>query len=191
MSEFKRLFGRKTVFMLLALVIINVGLFMMSFATEKDITLTGNELESYISDYPEFLRNTKENKENLSMLNIYKDGFAADNIEKTALAYGKLEDITVKSGDNRGIVLFLQYKLSDVIMLSFLMIISIRFLQERRKGTVNLVRSTLKGRGVLYFQRVGILAVSSVIAGVMLYGSNLLAMLISSGDADQIGRAHV
>lgn len=184
MSEFKRLFGRKTVFMLLALVIINVGLFMMSFATEKDITLTGNELESYISDYPEFLRNTKENKEDLSMLNIYKDGFAADNIEKTALAYGKLEDITVKSGDNRGIVLFLQYKLSDVIMLSFLMIISIRFLQERRKGNVNLVRSTLKGRGVLYFQRVGILAVSSVIAGVMLYGSNLLAMLISSGDAD-------
>ena len=184
MSEFKRLFGRKTVFMLLALVIINVGLFMMSFATEKDITLTGNELESYISDYPEFLRNTKENKENLSMLNIYKDGFAADNIEKTALAYGKLEDITVKSGDNRGIVLFLQYKLSDVIMLCFLMIISIGFLKERRKGTVNIIRSTAKGRGILYFQRVGILAVSAVIAGVILYGSNLLAMLIQSGDID-------
>ena len=63
MSEFKRLFGRKTVFMLLALVIINVGLFMMSFATEKDITLTGSELERYISEYPEFLRKTKENGE--------------------------------------------------------------------------------------------------------------------------------
>ncbi len=184
MSEFKRLLGRKTVFILLTLVIINVGLFMMSFATEKDITLTGNELESYISEYPEFLRSTKENSESLSMLNMYKNSFAADNIEKTALAYEKLEDITVKSGDNRGIVLFLQHKLSDVIMLSFLMIISIGFLKERRKGTVNLIRSTLKGRGVLYFQRVGILAVSSVIAGVMLYGSNLLAMLISFGNTD-------
>lgn len=184
MSEFKRLFGRKTVFILLALVIINAGLFMMSFATEKNITLTGNELESYISEYPEFLISTKENSESMSMLNMYKEGFAADNIEKTAMAYEKLEDITVKSGDNRGIVLFLQHKLSDVIMLCFLMIISIGFLKERRKGTVNLVRSTLKGRGVLYFQRVGILAVSSVIAGIMLYGSNLIAMLISFGDAD-------
>ena len=184
MSEFKRLFGRKTVFMLLALVIINVGLFMMSFATEKDITLTGSELESYISEYPEFLRKTKENGESLSMFNMYKEGFAADNIEKTAQAYEKLEDITVKAGDNRGIVLFLQYRLSDVIMLGFLMIIAIGFLKERRKGTVYLVRSTVKGRGVLYFQRVGILAVSAVIAGVMLYGSNLLATLISFGDAD-------
>lgn len=184
MSEFKRLFGIKTAFILLALVIINVGIFMMSFATEKNITLTGDELETYISEYPEFLRNTRENRDSLSMLNMYKDGFAADNIEKTALAYGKLEDITVKSGENREIVLFLQYKLSDVIMLCFLIIISIAFLKERRKGTVNLIRSTAKGRGILYFQRVGILAVSSVIAGVILYGSNLLAMLIQSGNTD-------
>ena len=157
---------------------------MMSFATEKNITLTGDELETYISEYPEFLRNTRENRDSLSMLNMYKDGFAADNIEKTALAYGKLEDMTVKSGENREIVLFLQYKLSDVIMLCFLMIISIGFLKERRKGTVNLIRSTAKGRGILYFQRVGILAVSAVIAGVILYGSNLLAMLIQSGNTD-------
>ncbi len=184
MSEFKRLFGRKTIFMLLAFVIINMGLFMMSFATEKNITLTGSELESYISEYPEFLENTRKNSENLSMLNMYKQGFAADNIEKTAMTYKKLEDITVKSGDNRGIVLFLQYKLSDVIMLCFLMIISIGFLKERRKGTVNLVRSTIKGREVLYFQRVGILAVSSVATGVLLYGSNLLAMLIFFGEVD-------
>ena len=54
MSEFKRLFGIKTAFILLALVIINVGIFMMSFATEKNITLTGDELETYISEYPEF-----------------------------------------------------------------------------------------------------------------------------------------
>ena len=184
MSEFKRLFGIKTVFILLALVIINVGIFIMSFATEKNITLTGDELETYISEYPEFLRSTRENKDSLSMLNMYKDGFASDNIEKTALAYGKLENITVKSGDNRGIVLFLQYKLSDVIMLCFLMIISIGFLKERKKGTVNLIRSTAKGRDILYFQRVGILAVSSVIAGIILYGSNLLAMLIQSGKID-------
>lgn len=184
MSEFKRLFGKKTVLILLALVIINIGLFMMSCGTEKDITLTGYELESYISEYPEFLRNTKENSKSLTILNMYKSGFVADNIEKTALAYEKLEDITVEAGDNRGIILFLQHKLSDVIMLSFIIIISIGFLKERRKGTVNLVRSTLKGRGVLYFQRVAILAVLSMIAGIMLYGSNLLAMLVSFGNTD-------
>jgi hypothetical protein len=33
----------------------------------------------------------------MSVLNMYKSGFAADNIRKTAEIYSGLEDITVKS----------------------------------------------------------------------------------------------
>ena len=96
----------------------------------------------------------------------------ADNIRKTALAYSELENITVSVGENRGIVLFLEYKLTDVIIIAFLMIMSVRFLKERKKGVVNLIRSTAKGRGVLYFSRVGILLFSSVVLGMVMYGVN-------------------
>ena len=102
MNELKRIFNQKTIFLLVILVIINAGLFMMSFSTEKDITLTGKELESYIDGYHEFLEMTKENSNNMSMLNMYRDGFVADNIRKTALAYSELENITVSVGENRG-----------------------------------------------------------------------------------------
>lgn len=184
MNELKRIFNQKTIFLLVILVIINAGLFMMSFSTEKDITLTGKELESYIDGYHEFLEMTKENSNNMSMLNMYRDGFVADNIRKTALAYSELENITVSVGENRGIVLFLEYKLTDVIIIAFLMIMSVRFLKERKKGVVNLIRSTAKGRGVLYFSRVGILLFSSVVLGMVMYGVNFIVMMISFEQTD-------
>lgn len=184
MNELKRIFDQKTIFFLIILMIINAGLFMMSFSAEKDITLTGKELESYIDGYHEFLKMTKENSNNMSMLNMYREGFVADNIRKTARAYSGLENITVSAGENRGIVLFLEYKLTDVIIIAFLMIISIRFLQERKKGIVNLIRSTVKGRGELYFCRVLILLFSSIVLGLAMYGVNFIVMMISFGQTD-------
>lgn len=184
MSELKRLYSKKTLLLLAALIIINMGLFMLSCAPERDITLTGEALEGYISEYHEFLEKTKENSEKLSILNMYKSGFAADNIRRSAEAYAKLNDIEVEIADNRGIVLLLQYELTDVFLLAFLMILSVQLLSERKKGLANLIRSTLKGRGKLYFQRMIILAFSAVTAGIFLYGGNFLGMLISLGDGN-------
>ncbi len=182
MNELKRLYSKKTLFILAALIIINMGLFMLSCAPEREITLTGEALESYIDEYPEFLEKTKENGRNMSVLNMYKSGFAADNIRKTAEIYSKLEDITVKSGDNRGAVLLLQYELTDIFLLAFLLIMAVQLLSERKKGLANLIRSTLKGRGTPYFQRMAVLAFSAIAAGFLLYGGNYVGMLISFGE---------
>ena len=54
MSEFKRLFGRKTVFMLLALVIIHVGLFMMSLPPKRILRLREVSLKAIFRNTPSF-----------------------------------------------------------------------------------------------------------------------------------------
>lgn len=184
MNELKRLYSIKTLFLIAAAVIINMGLFMLSCNSDKDITLTGEELKSYISEYPDFLKNTKKNSENMSVLNMYKTGFAADNVRKTAKAYSKLDRIKVEYGENRGVVTLLQYSLTDIILLAFIMIMSLQLLSERKKGLVNLIRSTRHGRGRLYLQRVVILGLSALAMGILFYGGNLIGMLIKFGSGD-------
>ncbi len=184
MSELKRLYNLKTLFILLALVIINTGLFMMSCDTDKQITLTGNDLQTYIDEYPDFLKQTKNNSILMSSMNMYKSGYASDNIRKTAESYEKLENITLKADDNRGIVVFSDYELTDIFLLAFLMIMAARLLSERRKGLVNMIRSTKDGRAKLYSYRIIILFISAVIGGILLYGGNLLGSSIIYGTSD-------
>ncbi|MCM1228403.1 MAG: hypothetical protein NC320_13455 [Clostridium sp.] len=181
MSEFKRLYCRNILLLLAALIIINIGLFILSCSPEKAITLTGEELEAYIDEYPEFLENVKQSGQNMLLLNMYKKGFSADNITKSAAAYAKLGNIKAEYGDNRGVILLFNYELTDILLLAFLLIMTMRFLTERKKGLVNLIRVTKKGRYILYFQRVFILAVSAVFAGILLYSGNLIGMLCTFG----------
>lgn len=184
MSELKRLYNLKTLFLLLALIIINTGLFMMSCDKEKKITLTGDELQTYIDEYPDFLKQTKTNSILMSSMNMYKTGFASDNIKKTAESYGRLENVTLTADDNRGIVVFSDYGLTDIFLLAFLMIMATRLLAERRKGLVNMIRSTQNGRARLYFHRILILLFSALIGGILLYGGNLLGSTIIYGTSD-------
>lgn len=184
MSELKRLYNLKTLFLLLALIIINTGLFMMSCDKEKKITLTGDELQTYIDEYPDFLKQTKTNSILMSSMNMYKTGFASDNIKKTAESYGRLENVTLTADDNRGIVVFSDYELTDIFLLAFLMIMASRLLVERRKGLVNMIRSTQNGRARLYSYRIIILLISALIGGILLYGGNLLGSTIIYGSSD-------
>lgn len=181
MSEFKRLYCKNILLLLAALIIINIGLFILSCSPEKDITLTGKELEAYIDEYPEFLKNVKQSGQNMMLLNMYKKGFSADNISKSAAAYARLENIKAEYGDNRGVILLFNYELTDILLLAFLLIMTMRFLTERKKGLVNLIRTTKKGRYALYFQRVFILALSAVFVGILLYSGNLIGMLCTFG----------
>lgn len=181
MSEFKRLYCRNILLLLAALIIINIGLFILSCSPEKAITLTGEELEAYIDEYPEFLENVKQSGQNMLLLNMYKKGFSADNIIKSAAAYAKLGNIKAEYGDNRGVILLFNYELTDILLLAFLLIMTMRFLIERKKGLVNLIRVTKKGRYILYFQRVFILAISALFAGILLYSGNLIGMLCTFG----------
>ena len=109
MSELRRIFFSRR--MLLAWFI---GLFLCGVffcyecGSAKEITLSGEELQSYVDNYSGFLQSVKDNAENVGMLAAISDrtGFVKDNIDKTLADYSRLEGITPVAGENKGIVLF-------------------------------------------------------------------------------------
>ena len=170
MREFTRVFNSKTILLLLILCFVNTGIFILCADPDKEITLMNEELDAYLESYPVFLEKTIKNSGIMSKLGMYQSGFARDNLVKVAGSYLNLEGIQVKAGDNRGVVLLIQYRLTDLFLIIFLFSIVMTFFKERKKGLVYVIRSTKYGREVLFLQRLVILAVAAVLGTVVLYG---------------------
>lgn len=181
MNELKRIYSRKVSLLFVMLVLLNFTLFMFSCDDNKDITLSGEELDSYIFSYGGFIEGIVGQSGSLSLLNLYDTGFGSRNIAKTAEDYGKLANITPVYGDNRSTVIFSDYHLTDIFLAAFLIIISTKLLDERRNGLAGLVRSTSGGRVKLYFSRIFTLMFSSVLGAACLYGGNIIGLQISYG----------
>lgn len=188
MKELGRVCSRKILLFLAVLFVMNLTLFYLCVDPEKEITKTGYELEAYLDSYPKFLKKTEENSKVMGMLGMYQEGFASESISKTAKLYQALQGTQVKAGDNRGIVLLIQYRLTDIFLLAFLFLIVMDFQAERRKGLAYLVRSTVRGRSLLYLQRLGILALATVAGALLFYGGNLLVTLFGFG-LDDLSRS--
>lgn len=184
MREGLRVFRVKTLMILLVLSLINVGIFVLCADSNKDITLQGEQLEEYLKDYPDYIERTKAQADKLSMLAVYKKGFSAEKVKKTGEAYGELGSLTVTEGDNRGIIMLTDYRLTDIFLMIFLFLMVMDFGVERTKGLSGIVRSTRKGRSVLYFQRVLWLALGTIIATVILYGSIYIGTKYTLGIGD-------
>lgn len=188
MTEFQRVFCKRTWLLLAILGMMNLALFLLCLDPEKQITATGEELQWYLQQYPEFLKTTEKNSSVMSALSMYKSGYAAQSLKKTGERYRLLQGTEVTCGDNRGIMLLIQYRLSDLFLLLFLFLIVMEFQKERKKGLSAMVRTTLKGRGVLYLQRMGILVSASVLGAVVFYGGDFAGVHFSMG-LDQLGRS--
>lgn len=182
MTELKRVYGRKMIMLSAILVLMNFILFILSCDSGSDITATDDELTEYISTYSQTIESTIKQSQNLSMLNIYDDGFGSNNIEKTAKDFSALSDITLTYGENRGIVILSDYHMTDLVFAAFMIIISAVLLAERRNGLASLIRSTSGGRTRLYFSRIGVLIISAVTGAVLLYGGNYLGAVLTFGD---------
>ena len=186
MSEFIRVYRKRNILLIIIFIILNAGLFLLSFSAEKEITLTGDELQSYVDGFEEYYDKIKNSSETMLSLNMYREGFAADSIKKTAEIYAENDIQNIRYGDNRGTVLFLQYSLSDIFLAAFMVIISADMLSERKKGLVKAVRSTKLGRGTLYLYRIIILGFSAVLMTILLYGGNYVAVLAKFGGTDTL-----
>ncbi|MBQ6095437.1 MAG: hypothetical protein IJL09_08525 [Lachnospiraceae bacterium] len=188
MRELGRVFHRKMIWILAVLCVMNLILFLLSIDPEKTITSSGEELDLYLQQYPVFLKNTVDNGRKMGMLSMYKKGYASESLKKTTELYRGLEGTTVKAGDNRGIVLLVDYQLTDLFLLVFLFLIVMEFQAERKKGLVYLVRSTARGRSLLFACRIGILAFATVVGALVFYGANLVGVLCGFG-VDDLGRS--
>lgn len=182
MSELIRVYRRKNIFLLLILCVLNISIFLVSYSPEKNITLTGDELGEYIFGYGEFVSSVYENSQSAGILSQYGSGFDAEKTCKIITAYKNLADNEVEYGDNTGIVMFVKYHISDAAALIFMLIIAADFQSERKKGLVNVIRTTVKGRGRLYLYRLVVLAFSAVVVSVFIYGGCLAAVYFRFGN---------
>lgn len=181
MKEFIRVFKGKNILLLFLLCFINVGVLILCADTEKQITLTDEALESYLQEYPAFLERTIQSGTVMSKLQVYQSGFSREHIRKVTGHYQSLGKTEVTPADNRGIILLLQYRLTDIFQLIFLFMIVMDFFKERKKGLVFIVRSTARGRGILFLQRMGILTLATFISSILLYGCSFLSLHFTFG----------
>lgn len=186
MFEIKRiLLNRKTVILIIIMTLLNFILFSLSCDANREITLEGDELKHYVENvYPEFLTSTVEQGEtlNLIMLSGKPGSFQKKNIEKTVNDFKLLFGIEPVYGENRGIVVFSDYHLTDLIFLGIILMLVFSFDEENSKGLKFLIRSTINGRARLAVYRVMGLIIGTAALSVLLYGGNIIAANASFGD---------
>ena len=184
MRELQRIYSSKTLMLFFLLMVINIGIFVFGANPNKEITLEGEFLDNYIESYPDFLNTTVKQGKSRTAIKLFQQGFASEVIAKSVLRYEKLIGTEVKAGDNIGMVLFLQSHVSELLALFFILHVVSLFFDERKKGLVNMVRATVKGRGILFIQRIGILIFTAFSSVLLLMGGNILGVVFTFGTDD-------
>ncbi len=187
MSEFRRiLFSRKTILIILLAVFLNCIFFVNECKSEKQITAAGQELQDYINNYPDFLDSIINNSKNIGILAVISDdsGFVENNIDKTISDYGRLNNTILEPGENRGIVIYSNFIIADVLLIAVVLTVVMSFATEKEKGLNYLVRSTKNGRSLLVFHRALIILLSSLVTSLVLTTSCMVTSLFCIGSAD-------
>lgn len=169
MSEYRRvLLSWKNIGLLLACALLSALLFYYECATDEDkeITLTGEALQEYIDQYPDFLESVQKNAQVLISISTMKEGFALQSIQKTMQDYRALEGVLLQYADNRGIVLYADFQAAELLLVAVVFLLVAGFSQEKRKGLQLLVQSTEKGRRRLVLARVCIICIYACCASL-------------------------
>lgn len=146
---------------------------------------------AYLDGYDDYLNTIRANKEKMLSFSIFNDpdSFSGRNIILTAEEFQALEGVSLTLGADGAISAFMDFSITDYLLLSVLMLICISFLDERKKGLWSVVHAAPNGRLRLALGRTGILLGVSVIGVLLLYGTNLLLGFSVYGGVDDLGRA--
>lgn len=172
--------NRRTLLLFFLALFLNITFCIYQCNDSKDITLMGGDLRQYIDSYHGYLEQTQQNVTLLQGLSLYgkENSFALRNIQKTSKDYGKLTDIQIVEGENRGITIYSRFKLTHFLMLGFAIYLVIQFTHEQKKGLDLLVRTTAYGRNVLLLNRIAILCICMLAEAFVLYGSNMAVVSV-------------
>lgn len=145
----------------------------------------------YLNGYDSYLNTIQANKAQMLSFSIFNDpnSFSRRNIIKTAEEFEALEGISLTLGADGAIAAFMNYPITDYLLLCALVLTCISFLDERKKGLWSVIHAAPNGRLRLALQRVGILLGVSVIGTLVLCGSNLLIGFSIYGGLNDLDRA--
>lgn len=145
----------------------------------------------YLAGYDDYLAAIQANKEKMLSFSVFNDpdSFSGRNITKTAVEFEALEGVSLTLGADGAVSAWMDFSLTDYLLLAVLVLICVSFLDERKKGLWSVVRAAPNGRLQLALQRTGILFGVSMMGVLMLYGSNLLLGFSVYGGLDDLSRA--
>lgn len=145
----------------------------------------------YLNSYCEYLENIQEQAQRQSQIGIFNqgNGFTSKNMQKTAKDFAELGDVIVEFGNNIGVERWLEWEFADYLFLILIVVFVLAFLEERRKGLWNAVRSCKNGRARIGFSRLGILGAASAVCSLLIYGATLVISLSINGGWTDLGRS--
>ena len=119
----------------------------------------------YLREYPEYLEQIQAQYRSQSESSLFQNAtpYFQRKLKKTADDFRPLTGVQLAFGHNQGLDAWLNFRLTDYVYLAVLLIVVFSFLEERRKGLWDAIRSTTGGRWRLGLSRIGILSCISIL----------------------------
>ena len=126
---------------------------------------------SHLSGYADYLAGIQAQAAQQSQVSIFNrsNSFSSKNLQKTAEDFKGLDGTEVSFGNNIGVERWLDFTLADYFFLAAMTVFVLAFLEERKKGLWNVVRSCKNGRLRLGLHRLGILCAASLLCTALIY----------------------
>ncbi|MBQ6814798.1 MAG: hypothetical protein IJP13_04605 [Lachnospiraceae bacterium] len=111
-----------------------------------------------------------------------KETFAYQNIRKTLIDFADIEGLDVKLENDKTVNAFLEFEMTDYMIILAILLIVASFVEEQKKGLFFIIRSCA-GRNKLVFTRQIVLFLSSFFISLAFYGSTYVTFGLIHGFA--------
>ena len=130
-----------------------------------------NQLES-LAGWEGYLKGVQDSADRVLQFSIFQDsgGYTYKNTIKTAREYEALHDVNLVLGHDDALTSILQSVVTDYMLVLWMLLFVMSFLQERRRGLWAMIYATPRGRGQLGLRRIGVLFVAAISGTFLLVG---------------------
>ena len=130
-----------------------------------------NQLASLVG-WNEYLEGVQESADRVLQFSIFQDagGYTYKNTIKTAQEYETLADVHLVLGHDDALTSILQSTTTDYLLVLWMLLFVMSFLQERRRGLWAMIYAAPRGRGRLGLRRIGVLFVAAIAGTILLEG---------------------
>lgn len=149
---------------------------MADYARRSTLTYVLESVEE-TENYDVYLKGIKTQAKRISQSTLFSnaDSFSKRNAEQIPKKYEKFEGMSLEIADSQGILLATQSKMTDVLIVILIVLLSYFFISmEREEGTLAFVRSTKNGGRKLGLQKIGVILSGSLLGMLLLYIQNFV-----------------
>lgn len=143
-----------------------------------------------VNSYADYLKSVDNAAENMKAMSFFADenSFNYCNIIKTQDDFSNLGTENIIPERSNGVIMAVRFGTSDILMMLLVLIFTAKLIiSEREQGYLPLIRTTANGHLRLSIAKLLALTLSSCIAAVVVYGSNIVcgAAVYGLGDLDR------